>query len=85
MQSTCLCIARQFDRLQDKLQVMADPATKMKADVPTQIFEEFCAELTAGGFPPELIARLQKTLIGDCKFSEAALRAAILSDDQPAP
>ena len=50
-------------------------------EVPKQIFEKFLADLTAGGQPAELVARLRKTLIEKPSFSERALRAALLPDE----
>jgi hypothetical protein len=51
-------------------------------EVPKQVFERFLATLTAGGQPPELVARLHKTLVEDGSYGERALRAALFSDEQ---
>jgi hypothetical protein len=52
-------------------------------DVPTQVFEEFLDALGWAGVPVELVKRLRKTLLEDKKFTEPALRAAVLHEESP--
>ena len=61
---------------------MCEPDSKITTDVPTQIFEQFCAELDSNGTPSEVTARLRKTLLKDGKFTEVAIKAAIFSDSE---
>jgi hypothetical protein len=54
---------------------------KGTGDLPTQVFEEFLQALNKADVPPELIARLGKTILEQKVFTEAALRAAILEEE----
>ena len=49
--------------------------------VPKQVFEKFLATLSAAGQPPEVVARLRKTLVEDGSFGDRALRAALFTDE----
>lgn len=56
-------------------------ALKGTPDVPTQVFEKFLEALKEAGASPELVARLRKTLLEDKKFTERALKEAVLAEE----
>lgn len=47
------------------------------ANIPEQIVDKFLEQLGTEKTPPEIIARLKRTLVEDADFSEAGLRAAL--------
>jgi hypothetical protein len=51
------------------------------SDVPAQVFEKFLQALRDAGGSAELVARLRKTLLEDKKFTERALREAVLPEE----
>jgi hypothetical protein len=54
-------------------------------DVPAQVFEKFLLALENAGSSTEMIARLRKTLLEDKKFTERALKEAVLAAEEPLP
>jgi len=54
-------------------------------DVPTQIFQNFLAELEVNGVSAEVVARLRKTLLEEQKLTQNALRAAVIGDESQLP
>ncbi len=52
------------------------------ADIPGQVFEKFIEALGGTDVSPELIARLRKALLEDKTFTERALKAAVLGEEQ---
>ena len=50
-------------------------------DVPAQVFEEFLQALGSTGAPVELVGRLRKTLLEDKRFTERALKEAVLPEE----
>jgi len=57
------------------------PILEGTSDVPAQVFEKFLQALMDAGASAELVARLRKTLLEDKKFTERALREAVLSEE----
>jgi len=50
-------------------------------DVPAQIFAKFLQALCEAGASPELVDQLRKTLLHDKKFTERALKEAVLGTE----
>ena len=50
-------------------------------DVPAKVFEEFLEALVSDGASVELVARLNKTLLGDRTFTETAIKEAVLGEE----
>lgn len=57
------------------------PILKETSDVPTQVFEKFLEALGKAGASADLINRLRKTLLEDRKFTERALKEAVLPEE----
>ena len=55
--------------------------THSTSDIPVQVFEAVLKALSEKGMAAEKVAALRKVLIEDRNFSEAALRAAVLSEE----
>lgn len=58
------------------------PKRDVTADIPGQVFEKFLEALGGTDVSPELIARLRKALLEDKTFTERALKAAVLGEEQ---
>jgi len=58
-----------------------EPGHHKTSDVPQQVFEEFLETLGGVSVSAELIDRLRKTLLEDKKFTERALREAVLPEE----
>jgi len=54
------------------------PTHDVMPDVPAQIFAKFLQDLRDAGGSPELVEQLRNTLVQEKKFSERALKEAIL-------
>jgi hypothetical protein len=54
-----------------------------KQDIPTQVFESFLTELESTEASSEMVARLRKTLLVDQVYTESALKAAVLGEEEP--
>ena len=50
-------------------------------DVPSQIYDRFLEDLARKAVPAEIIARLRKTFVEQKIMTEAALKAAIFSEE----
>lgn len=50
-------------------------------DVPAQVFEKFLQALSNAGASAELVARLRKALLEEKKFTERALKEAVLPEE----
>jgi hypothetical protein len=50
-------------------------------NVPDRIFSQFLEELEASDVPKEVSSRLRETLLERKKFTDAALKAAVLGDE----
>jgi len=50
-------------------------------DVPAQVFKAFIKSIEGAAVPPELVARLHKTLLEDRAFSDSRLKAAVLGEE----
>jgi hypothetical protein len=61
---------------------MTSPVTDEITNVPDLVLERFLQNLGAANVSHELIARLRKTLVVDQTFSERALTAAILGEEE---
>ncbi len=57
------------------------PESEGEADVPTLVFEKFLDALSKAEAPADLVARLRTALLDEKKFSERALKAAVLGED----
>jgi hypothetical protein len=57
------------------------PILEGTADVPAQVFEKFLQTLSDASTSTELVARLRKTLLEDKKFTERALKEAVLPEE----
>ena len=57
------------------------PILERTSDVPVQVFEKFLQALREAGASAELVARLRKTLLEDKKFTERALKEAVLAEE----
>jgi tripartite-type tricarboxylate transporter receptor subunit TctC len=57
------------------------PILEGTSDVPAQVFEKFLQALRNASASAELVARLRKTLLEDKKFTERALKEAILVEE----
>ena len=57
------------------------PTDEGTPDVPAQVFEKFLQALESKDVSAELVARLRKTLLEDKKFTEHALKKAVLSEE----
>jgi len=60
---------------------MTTPILKGTPDVPVQVFENFLQALSDAGVSVELVARLRKTLLEEKKFTERALKEAVLPEE----
>lgn len=49
-------------------------------DVPSQVFESFLEALRDTNVSPEVIDKLRRTLLEDKKYTERALKEAVLSE-----
>ena len=58
------------------------PEVDVTADIPGQVFEKFLEALGATDVSPQLIARLRKTLLEDQTFTDPALKAAVLGEEE---
>jgi hypothetical protein len=58
------------------------PKLEGTSDVPAQVFEKFLEALGDAGESAELVARLRKALLEEKKFTERALKEAILPEEQ---
>lgn len=58
------------------------PEVDVPADIPGQVFEKFLEALGATDVSPQLIARLRKTLLEDQTFTDPALKAAVLGEEE---
>ena len=63
------------------MRMTTEPEQKQMADVPKQVFEKFLVSLGEAGASVELIDRLCKTLLEDKKFTERALKEAVLPEE----
>ena len=52
-------------------------------DVPNEVFQKFIQALASASAPAELVDRLEKTLLVDKKYTERALRDAVLPEELP--
>ena len=59
----------------------APPISKGIPDVPTRVFEKFLEDLNEAGVPADMVARLRKTLLEDKKYTEHALKEAVLAEE----
>jgi tripartite-type tricarboxylate transporter receptor subunit TctC len=57
------------------------PISKGTPDVPTRVFEKFLEALDEASASTDLVARLRKTLLEDKKFTERALKEAVLAEE----
>lgn len=57
------------------------PLAPKATDVPAQVFEQFLADLAKAAVPPEVVARLRKTLLEDRLFNDTALNKAIFGEE----
>lgn len=55
--------------------------SKGTSDVPTSVFERFLEALNEAGVSTDLVARLRKTLLEDKKFTDHALKEAVLAEE----
>jgi len=60
---------------------MTTPIFKGTSDVPGQVFLKFLQALNDADVPDELVARLRKTLLKEKKFTERALKEAVLPEE----
>jgi hypothetical protein len=58
----------------------SSPPARMP-DVPMQIFDKFITNLLEAGVSPEVVDQLRTTLIQDKKYTERALREAVLGPE----
>jgi hypothetical protein len=58
-----------------------EPGQDKTSDVPKQVFEGFLQALGGAGASAELVARLRKTLLEEKKFTEPALKEAVLPEE----
>lgn len=63
--------------------MITSPTKEGIPDVPTQVFEKFLEDLRDTGVSVDLVARLRKTLLEDKKFTEHALKEAVLPEETP--
>jgi len=61
--------------------MMTNSRQKASSDVPKQVFEKFLEALSSAGASTELVDRLRKTLLDDKKFSERAIKEAVLPEE----
>jgi hypothetical protein len=61
-----------------RMRMSTESEQKQMPDVPKQVFEKFLHSLGEVGASVELIDRLRKTLLEDNKFTERALKEAVL-------
>jgi alcohol dehydrogenase YqhD (iron-dependent ADH family) len=59
--------------------------SKGTPDVPTQVFEQFITELETNKVSEEVVSRIRKTLLEQQKFTDSALKSAVLGDETPMP
>jgi len=60
---------------------MTTPILEGTSDVPAQVFEKFLQDLRDAGASAELVARLRKALLEEKKFTERALKEAVLPEE----
>lgn len=60
----------------------SSPEIDVTADIPGQVFEKFLEALGNSDVSPQLIARLRKTLLEDQTFTDPALKAAVLGEEE---
>lgn len=58
-----------------------EPKQSRMPDVPKQVFEKFLQSLSEAEASVEMIERLRKTLLEDEKFTERALKEAVLPEE----
>jgi len=58
------------------------PEIDVTTDIPGQIFGKFLEALGGTDISPDLIARLRKALLEDKTFSDRALKAAVLGEEE---
>jgi hypothetical protein len=58
------------------------PEIGASADIPGQVFGKFLEALRCADVSPELIVRLRKALLEDKAFTDRALKAAVLGEEQ---
>ncbi len=63
------------------MRMTTEPKQKQMPDVPKQVFEKFLHSLGEAGATVELTDRLRKTLLEDKKFTERALKEAVLPEE----
>ena len=57
------------------------PTSDVVPDVTAQVFVSFVQALSDAGLSVELVARLRKTLLEEKKFTERALKEAVLPEE----
>lgn len=57
------------------------PSVQGLSDVPTLVFDAFLEALKQAGASDELIIRLRKALLEEKKFTERALKDAVLPEE----
>lgn len=68
---------------EQKMDPIAPPLIEQETpDVPVQIFEKFLKGLEGAGMSIELIGRLRKALLEDQTFTDSALKAAVIAEEQ---
>jgi hypothetical protein len=75
------CLHRRFNYLGGN-QTTTAPEIGATADIPRQVFEKFLEALGDSDVSPKLIARLRKTLLEDQTFTDPALKAAVLGEEE---
>jgi hypothetical protein len=65
----------------EAIPMTTSPASKGTSDVPGKVFEKFLQALNDAHAPAELVARLRKTLFEEKKFTERALKEAVLPEE----
>ncbi len=63
------------------MRMTSERRQKQMPDVPKQVFEKFLHSLGEAGALVELTDRLRKTLLEDKKFTERALKDAVLPEE----
>lgn len=60
---------------------MSDESQAQTSELSTEVFEKFLAGLEQAGISQEICSRLRETLLVDPKFTDTALRSAILGEE----
>lgn len=58
------------------------PEIGATADIPREVFEKFLEALGGTDISPQVIARLRKTLLEDQTFTDAALKTAVIGEEE---